>query len=141
MSSSYLDEVLKPDQRVNALFNLLGVRPVRLGADGAELELPFKPDLLQGAGVLAGGVMAALADEAMAHVVLANLEPGLQTATIEMSVRYFRPVLRSGLRAAASLVNKGKKIISAEATVTDDQGRLVCKASASFFVVDRRQGA
>ncbi|WP_243313551.1 PaaI family thioesterase [Fundidesulfovibrio agrisoli] len=141
MPSRYLEEVIKPDQRVNALFNLLGVRPIRLEAERAELELPFKPELLQGAGVLAGGMMAALADEAMAHVVLANLEPGLQTATIEMSVRYFRPVLRSGLRAVAALVNKGKKIISAEAALTDDQGRLVCKASASFFVVDKRQGA
>lgn len=140
MPSRYLEEVLKPDQRVNALFNLLGVRLVRLEAERAELELPFKPELLQGAGVLAGGVMAALADEAMAHVILANLEPGLQTATIEMSVRYFRPVLRSGLRAVATLVNRGKKIISAEAVLTDDQGRLVCKASASFFVVDKRQG-
>lgn len=139
MPSRYLEEVLKPDQRVNALFNLLGVRPVRLEAERAELELPYKPELLQGAGVLAGGVMAALADEAMAHVILVNLEPGQQTATIEMSVRYFRPVLRSGLRAVATLVNKGKKIISAEAALTDDQGRLVCKASASFFVVDKRQ--
>jgi len=139
MPSQYLEDVRKPDQTVNALFRLLGVRVARVDADAAELELPFKPELLQGAGVVAGGVMATLADEAMAHVVLANLEPGRQTATIEMSVRYFRPVLRGGLRAVATLVNKGRRILSAEALVTDEQGRLVCKASAAFFVVDRKE--
>ena len=60
------------------------------------LRLACKPEFVQGAGAVAGGVVAALADEAMAHVVLANLAEGQKTATIEMTVRYFRPVLTGG---------------------------------------------
>lgn len=136
MPQQYLDNVLKPGQAVNPLFAFLGVVPISIGRDKAVLELPFRPEFVQGGGVMAGGLLAALADEAMAHVVLANLEPGRRTATVEMSVRYFRPVLEGGLTATATLVHAGRRILSAEALVEDAKGRLAAKASGSFFVIE-----
>ena len=136
MPANYLEEVLKPGQAVNPLFAFLGVGTVEIGPERVVLELPFRPEFIQGAGAVAGGVVAALADEAMAHVVLANLAQGQKTATIEMTVRYFRPVLKSSLTAVAVLVNKGRRIISAEALVTDGENRQVAKAGGSFFVIE-----
>lgn len=135
MSDAYLEQVIKPGQTVNALFAFLGVRVESLTPQQVVLRLDYRPELLQGARVVAGGVMATLADEAMAHVVLANLESGKKTATVEMGVRYFRPVLEGGLTATASLVNRGRRIISTQAVVTDDKGRAVARAEASFFVI------
>lgn len=136
MPAKYLDAVRQPGQTVNPLFAFLGVDIKEAGPDRAVLELPFRPEFIQGAGAVAGGVVAALADEAMAHVVLANLAAGQKTATVEMTVRYFRPVLESGLTAVAVLVNKGRRIISAEALVTDAKNRQVAKAGGSFFVLE-----
>ena len=136
MPAAYLDAVRQPGQTVNPLFAFLGISLKEASLERAVLELPFRPEFLQGAGVVAGGMVAALADEAMAHVVLANLEPGQKTATVEMTVRYFRPVLESGLTAVAILVNKGRRIISAEVLVTDAKNRQVAKASGSFFVLE-----
>lgn len=136
MPQQYLDNVLKPGQAVNPLFAFLGVVPRSIGRDKAVLELPFRPEFVQGGGVMAGGLLAALADEAMAHVVLANLEPGRKTATVEMSVRYFRPVLEGRLTATATLVHAGRRILSAEALVEDAKGRLAAKVSGSFFVIE-----
>lgn len=133
MPRDYLSDVSQPGQRVNPLFGFLGVAVREINPDRAVLELPFRPEFLQGGGVTAGGVVAALADEAMAHVVLANLAPGERTATIEMSTRYFRPALKHALTATATLVNAGRRIMSAEAAVTDEDARLIAKASASFF--------
>jgi uncharacterized protein (TIGR00369 family) len=130
---TYLRAVREPGQSVNPLFAFLGVAVREITRDLAVLELPFRPELVQGGGVTAGGVVATLADEAMAHVVLANLDPGEHTATIEMSTRYFRPALSRALTATATLVNRGRRVMSAEASVTDEDGRLVAKASASFF--------
>jgi len=135
MPQAYLSEVQKPGQAVNPLFRFLGVEILEISPEQAVLHLPFRPEFVQGAGVVAGGVLAALADEAMAHVVLANLPPGRQTATIEMSVRYFRPVLRSALTAKARLVNAGRRILSVEALLFDDRQRQVAKAGGSFFVI------
>ncbi|MFP5221901.1 MAG: PaaI family thioesterase [Acidobacteriota bacterium] len=135
MPGNYLEAVRKAGQAVNPLFAFLGMVVVEIGPERAVLDLPFRQEFLQGAGAVAGGIIAALADEAMAHVVLANLGQAEKTATIEMTMRYFRPVLSNGLIATATLVNKGRRIISAEALVTDDAGRLVGKAGGSFFVI------
>jgi len=135
MPAAYLEAVLKPGQAVNPLFAFLGISVVEIGPERVVLHLPFRPEFIQGAGAVAGGIVAALADEAMAHVVLANLGTEEKTATIEMTMRYFRPVLSSGLSATATLVNKGRRIISAEVLVADDAGRLVGKAGGSFFVI------
>ena len=143
MPEEYLLEVRKNGQTVNPLFGFLGVEILEISADQAVLRLPFRPEFVQGAGVVAGGVLAALADEAMAHVVLANLAnlpQGRKTATIEMSVRYFRPVHEGGVTARARLVNAGRRILSVEATVSDDRERQVCKAEGSFFIIEK-QGA
>ncbi len=139
MPQIYLSEVQKPGQVVNPLFTFLGVEIVEISAAQAVLRLPFRPELIQGAGVVAGGVMAALADEAMAHVVLANLSEGRQTATIDLSMRYFRPVRQGGLTATARLVNAGRRILSVEAVLLDDRQRQVAKAGGSFFVIEAKE--
>jgi uncharacterized protein (TIGR00369 family) len=145
VTSRYLEAVRQPGQTVNPLFAFLGVNLVEVGPDRAVLELPLRPEFIQGAGVVAGGVIAALADEAMAHVVLANLGPSRGAATIEMNVRYFRPVrlvspvgpaLSEGLKAVATLANLGRRIVSAEAAVSGPDGRVVAKASGSFFILE-----
>ncbi len=136
MHQQYLAAVRQPGQQVNPLFALLGIQLEHATPQSARLRLPFRKELLQGAGVVAGGVLATLADEAMAHLVIANLEPGQKTATVEMAVRYFRPVINTGLAAEAVLVSRGRRILSLEASVTDDQARLVAKAQASFFILE-----
>lgn len=139
MPQSYLSDVRKPGQTVNPLFGFLGVVILEIGSEQTVLRLPFRQEFVQGAGVVAGGIVAALADEAMAHVVLANLPKGCQTATIEMSVRYFRPVLESGLTATARLVNAGRRILSVEAMLHDDRQRQVAKAGGSFFIIQPKE--
>ena len=139
MPSSYLEAVRQPGQTVNPLFAFLGIILVEAGPDRAVLDLPIKPEFFQGAAVVAGGIISALADEAMAHLVLANLGPDKRTATIEMAVRYFRPVRLSfpdRLRAEATLANLGRRIVSTEARVIAPENKVVAKASGSFIVLE-----
>lgn len=131
---SYLEEVCKQGQVVNNLFNTLGVRVECAGQQQCVLRLPVTPLLLQGAKKVAGGVLATLADEAMAHCVIANLEPGQTTATIEMNIRYLRGAADGELIACGRLVRRGRTIISAEAEVKNADGTLLAVAGASFWV-------
>jgi uncharacterized protein (TIGR00369 family) len=136
MPASYLEQVQAPDQRVNNLFRTLGVQVEGVAPDRAELAMTAHEDLLQGAGVLAGGVLATLLDEAMAHVVLANLGQGEHTATVELSVRYLRPVAAGDrLRAVAKVLKPGRRVFSVEAWVERQDGGVAAKAAASFLVV------
>jgi acyl-coenzyme A thioesterase PaaI-like protein len=62
-------------------------------ADGSAQCLYTAADHLAGApGVIHGGVQATLLDEAMGHAVhLAGVDPDLDIATVEFSLRYRRP--------------------------------------------------
>ncbi len=134
MRDQYLEAVRQPDQIVNPLFNLLGVVVEQIDADAAVLRLPPNPGCVQGAGIIAGGVLATLADEAMAHVVIAGLEPGQRTATIDFSMRCLSPA-RPGveLLARATVLKRGSRVIFAQAEVTDAaSGQLLAVGSASF---------
>ena len=76
----YLKCVCEEKQDVNNLFNALGVKVENIDQDACILRLPIKPLLLQGAQKVAGGIIATMADEAMAHCVISGLEEGKTTA-------------------------------------------------------------
>ncbi len=138
---SYLEALQEPGQTVNPLFNALGIQVEHVGDGEAALALAPNRDLVQGAGVIAGGVLATMADEAMAHAVIGGLDEGQITATVECSVRFLAPARPgTGIAARAVVVRRGRTIVFAEANVTDADGRLLARASGSFLVMERRGG-
>jgi uncharacterized protein (TIGR00369 family) len=138
MPQIYLKKVQEPGQTVNPLFAFLGIGFETLTREQVVLRLPFRHDFIQGAGVIAGGLMAALADEAMAHVVLANVSAGQNTATVEMNMRFLKAAARGDMLAAATLVKRGRRIITVQADVTDAGGQVLAQAGASFMVLEKK---
>lgn len=137
--AKYLDAVARPGQSVNNLFNFLGIEVVSMDDDKTVLRLTPRAETLQGGNVLAGGVIATLLDETMAHAVLRTLAPGQATATVEMSARYFNPVPASAvdgppLVCEAQVVRRGQRIAFAEAEIRDHQGSTVARCSACFVI-------
>ncbi len=130
----YLKKVTQAEQVVNNLFNCLGVKVECVDAEHCVLRLPVKPLLLQGAQMVAGGIIATMADEAMAHCVIAGLASNQVTATIEMNIRYLRGVSDGELVATAKIVRRGRTIVVAEAEVHRGDGTLLATAGASFWV-------
>lgn len=135
----YLEALRQPGQTVNPLFATLGVEVEHVTDGEATLRLATGGGLVQGGGVIAGGILATMADEAMAHAVIGGLADGLVTATMECSVRFLSPA-RAGavLLARAVVVRRGRTVVFAEASVTDGDGRLLVRASGSFLVLPRK---
>ncbi|MEM2982976.1 MAG: PaaI family thioesterase, partial [Candidatus Bathyarchaeia archaeon] len=71
----------------------------------------------------------------MAHVVLANLDEGESTTTIEMNMRYLRSIKEGEIYTVARIVRKGRHIVTAEADILDGENRLLAKAGASFMIL------
>lgn len=135
MPQEYLDKVRKPDQQENPLFTFLGVDVITIAPDRAELHLNVKPELIQGAGHAAGGILATLLDETMAHAVLAGNAPGKMTTTVDMNVSYYRPVNKhASLTCEARVTKRGKRLVFAEAVIRSN-GHESAKASATFLIV------
>ena len=135
MPQNYLDAVSRQGQTVNNLFAFLGVEVDRIEPDRAVLRLPFRPELTQGAGVVAGGILATLLDETMAHAVLGGNQPGQRTTTVDLNVSYLRAVKPgSDLTCEARVVKRGGRVLFVEASVSSD-GREVARATASFLLL------
>ena len=66
---SYLDKIRKNGRYVNPFFCLMGIEVVNVEAGRAVLSMEVRDDMLNGVGWLQGGMLAALADEAMALAI------------------------------------------------------------------------
>ncbi len=136
MPHDYLEAVKLPEQSVNPLFAFLGLEVDTFEPDRAVLRLPCRKDLVQGAGLVAGGVLAVLLDETMAHAVLAGNRPGQRTTTVDLSVSYLRPVnVCDVLVCEAEVIKRGGRVlfVQASAAVADKE---VARATATFLLLD-----
>ena len=140
---TYLGAMRAGERNANPLFDFLDARLAGAHAGEATVILPVSRRLAQGAGLVAGGILATLADESMAHAVLSLLGPGQSTVTIEMNIRYLRATSASAdaagmqgeISAAASVLKAGRSVMTAEARVSDPTGRLLAVAGSSFQIL------
>ncbi len=139
MTIPYLEAVQQPGQTVNALFASLGVLIDHIDQDKAVLRLPPNPATIQGAGIVAGGVLATMLDEAMAHAAIARagVDQGRKVATTNLEVRFFRPA-RPGdeITATGRVVKAGSRVQFLEAEAVNQSGQALALATATFLVMD-----
>jgi uncharacterized protein (TIGR00369 family) len=137
VSQEYFEAVKQREQTVNPLFALLRARLVFAEGGEASVVMPSGRHLCQGGGQVAGGILATLADECMAHAVLSLFTDKQAIATVEMNIRYLRaaaPKEGGELVASANIVKKGRRLIATSATVSDSDGRLLATAGGTFYL-------
>lgn len=94
-------------------------------------------NLCNSAGNLQGGVMAAFADALLGGAAAAHLPEDQYPALAEMKISIFRPApAGTKLTGTGTILKRGKRVLFAEAEITDDQGRSVAKASATEIPAD-----
>jgi uncharacterized protein (TIGR00369 family) len=113
-----------------------------LMADGTcEMQLVVDERHLSTAERVHGGVFFTMLDTAMGRAVISVLPEGQGCATVEAKINYFRPVQRGRLLARATVVSKTRRTAYAEASLLDEEDRLVARASGTFFLTESlRQG-
>lgn len=100
-----------------------------------QIELPVRPEFIQTAGTVHGGILATVADCALACAILSELDPGATCYTIEMNVNYLAPVREGGgIRADASVIRRGKNIGVSRADIFDGEGVQVATALGTFMI-------
>lgn len=123
----------------NPLALELGAQVLEL-ADTGQAVLAFDPParFAQGAGVLQGGIVAALLDFAMAfaaHAKLAADGRGFSTASLD--VHFLRPAPPARYIARGRIVRAGRRLLFAQAELTAQDGELIATASAVVPVTER----
>jgi uncharacterized protein (TIGR00369 family) len=90
-------------------------------------------------GIIQGGFVAAFADSAMgaASVTFAK-DRKVFSANAEIKVSFLKPAkVGSTLTCTAYVISGGKRAAFIEAEITDEDGRMIAKASSTYLLTPR----
>jgi uncharacterized protein (TIGR00369 family) len=115
--------------------NLLGLVVEEVRVDYCRMRLPFRPELLQGAGVVHGGAIASLLDAVMVPAVGAALPPGARYSTVDMHVQYLGALVDADAVAEGWVTRRGRSIVFCESEAVDtSKGRVVARGVLTYSV-------
>ena len=94
-------------------------------------------------GTVHGGYAAAILDSACGSAVHASLAADQAYTTVELSVKYHRPITdeTGALRAEGSVTTLGRRIAFAEARLTGSGGTVYATASSTALLFQRPRHA
>lgn len=115
--------------------NSLGLRVVRKHADGVTVDFPMRAEFLNGNGVLHGGIIAAIADEAAWHALVHAHEGHREMTTTELKVNYLRPMAGKKVVARVYVLRAGKKLGVTRVDLLDAQRRLSAIAIVTYMLM------
>lgn len=86
-------------------------------------------------GLVHGGMVFTLVDTVMGAATVGVIDPGCRCATIEIHLRFLRPVFDTTLHCEVHVLRSGRRVVHLEAKVRDAEERLIASATGSFAVV------
>lgn len=133
---SYLENIRQHGRNANPFFCQMGIEIVSYDAGTAVLKMQVRPDMHNGVGWLQGGMLVALADEAIALALYTVLREQEGIATISESTSFVKGVRDGVIMARATVIKKGRRVAFAEAEVFLDgvEKTLLSRTSAAFAV-------
>ena len=104
-------------------------------SDKTHLKITFEVNemLMNPQGSLHGGVMAAVMDISMGHLLHKTAGMG---ATIEMKIQYLRPLRHGAVICEGCFIKKGRSLSFMESRLSGSDGKLVAIATATWKMPD-----
>jgi uncharacterized protein (TIGR00369 family) len=133
----YLEGMQRGDFPNPPFVSALGFELTEIG-DG-RVVFRFEPQefMLNGLGVLHGGIAAGVFDTAVGCAALTVAPRDKVAITLDLAVRYFKPLtLKSGTsRCEGSVINAGRSTVTAEGRLFDGSGRLCGHATSTLSLI------
>ena len=91
---------------------------------------------LNPAGTVHGGFAATLLDSCMGLAVQSTLEKGAGQTTLEFKISLLRPITTEtgAIRAEGIVLNRGRRVGTAEGRITDSKGRLLAHGTTTCLI-------
>lgn len=126
----------KGERPVSPNCSLLGLRFLDVAEGTVTLAMPASLWFCTGFGTFYGGVLTALADQAINTAVTTTLPPGTSFGTLDLKVNFLRPVTPDGrdLVARATVEQRGRTIAVTTARIDDADGRRVAMATGTAMI-------
>ncbi|WP_374467902.1 PaaI family thioesterase [Ferrovibrio sp.] len=94
-----------------------------------------RPEFRNPAGFVQGGMLVAMLDDTMGPAIWLKTDGALFSTTIDLTISFLNPANPGLLIGEASVVQHGRTIAFLEGRLSDAQGRLLCRATASARLV------
>ncbi len=132
-----LEAAIRARLNANPFIRFVGIQAPQLGRGYARFVLPFKPELANSIGLLQGGMIAALADEAVAFALYSLVKEGETINTVEMKINFLGAVKEGEVEAIATIAKRGRTISLGEVEVRQAE-RLIAKATCTYIHLAQR---
>jgi uncharacterized protein (TIGR00369 family) len=114
---------------------LIGFDPVSVEVGRAVFEMQASRRHANPMGTLHGGIVADLSDAAMGFAMASTLEDDESFTSLDLSLKFLKPVWTSRLRATAQMVKRTRQLGLLECEVIDEKGSLVARAYSTCMVL------
>ena len=133
-----LEAVMNGDLPAPPMARTLDFDLVEVGDGSAVFEGRPGAAFLNPMGAVHGGWAMTLVDSAAGCAGMTLLPPGARYTTVETKVNFARPITPSTgrVRAEAKIVVRGRRIFSAEARVTDADGRVLAHGTSTLMLLN-----
>jgi uncharacterized protein (TIGR00369 family) len=129
-----------PYRAQTGLDALLGLVVTDAGEDWITAELPVRDELKQPAGLVHGGVYAAIAETLASLATAVGVMPdGMTAQGLSNQTSFLRPILDGTIHARAQRRHRGRTTWVWDVEVTDDTGRLCVVTRMTIAVRAPRQ--
>ena len=137
---SYFEKIKKDGRQANPFFLLTGIDIVKADPGNAILTMTVRPDMHNGVGWLQGGMLVALADEAMALAIYPLLAEDEGIATISESTSFIKGVREGTIHAEGRVIKKGRRVAFVEGDVWIENSKktLLSHTTAAFTVTKNK---
>jgi uncharacterized protein (TIGR00369 family) len=91
---------------------------------------------LNPAGTVHGGLAATMLDSCMGLAIQSTLEKGIGSTTFEFKISFVRPITPETcpIKAEGTVINRGRRVGTAEGRVTDGNGRLLVHGTTTCLI-------
>lgn len=115
---------------------LIGVEVVDVHEDGVTIRCALRPELMNGAGMLHGGVTATLVDAVVGIAIFRHFGGRRRMATTELKLNYLRPISNGAALARAKILRTGQHLCIGQAEVFDQDNQLAAIGIVSYLFTD-----
>lgn len=132
----FLERIGSGDIPLPPILSVLDIGEGSVGDGWIEFSMKPQPFMLNLAGTVHGGVLATLIDSALTCALVTKLPKGMACTTIDLQMRFFRPVHVSSeqLTARAQVLNAGSTLGTTQGEIRDARNRLIVHATSTLAI-------
>lgn len=117
----------------NSVQQFLRFHLADLALDRCTMTVEFRGDFNNGGGAIHGGILAALADTAVACALSTNFNGKMGFATSNLNIHFLRRA-KSAVTAEARIIKKGNQVCVGQVEMRDAEGKLVATCTTDFIL-------